>query len=1074
MPLQLLLCPQQVKRLYPQFIRKIACKSLWRLTYLCGFNRIHYAPLRPAPNFGSFNTPLLRLLVHTVVLAIWPLCIHARTHQYIFTRLSVKEGLAANRVYTILQDKKGFIWLGTANGLQRYDGRKLIMFRPPANPGEYLPATGIRQVLEDKQHNFWVRSDSEVGIFDPVTFRYRKAAIQTAAEIPHRSQFHLWCDSKGRVFLIITGHELLVYDSVSHSFRSNHAVMPVPSGLRINCLLEDRATGWYWLATDAGLAIYDPATRQVYTNKFNPLALPVLTAPAFHGPVSTIFLDPRRRLWITTRKPQQNEAHTACYDLAQNRLLAQPGGLHAATGQPQFFQQTDGRLWAYGPKLFATYETEQHSFRYIRNNHMDEYGIQYNEVYCVYEDNEENLWIGTDEGVFIFNPGREMFNTVLTAGNNDKELPVTAFLELPDRRILVSTAGGGIMTYNSNLVRIPNTILLQAPANDRAWYNQYALCYASRSGKVWIGCQEGRIIIHDPVTGQTSFHKIPVLYNRIIKHIVEDRAGNIWLGCEEGELVVWKAATGYGSSFTKGFAVVKDFNTTLNNLYCDHQGQLWVTTHMRGLFQLNPATCEVTAHYDTKKGPGRSLYSNQVNDILQVNDSLLFVTAGALHMLNRYTGAIEIISTEEGLPAASPINLELDNDGNLWMGLLNGICRYNYKRKTFSRFTSRDGLIQENFFAGLKLRNGQLLFGSTHGFVHFHPARVLNNTDPPLDVAITDFKLFNTYLPPDSIMKLDKVRLGPAENSITIEFAALSFLQRDKIVYYYKMDGINDDWVRTDRILAANYTLLPPGEYTFNVMCENADGLESKNITRLVIYIRPPFWRTWWFMALIALSIASLIYTLHRLRVQRLLAMEKVRTRIARDLHDDMGSTLSTINILSTMARMKVRGDVAKTEELLEKISDNSSRMMEAMDDIVWSINPMNDTMQRITARMREFATGVLEAKNIEFTFRVDELVQDLKLDMEARRDLFLIFKEAVNNLAKYSQCRHAAIDIYIQKNKLLLTISDDGIGFDVLHCDGGNGLINMQQRAQSINGKLSIDSKPGAGASIVLEVPVA
>jgi nitrate/nitrite-specific signal transduction histidine kinase len=322
-------------------------------------------------------------------------------------------------------------------------------------------------------------------------------------------------------------------------------------------------------------------------------------------------------------------------------------------------------------------------------------------------------------------------------------------------------------------------------------------------------------------------------------------------------------------------------------------------------------------------------------------------------------------------------------------------------------------------------------------------------------------------------MKLDKVRLGYTENSITIEFAALSFLQRDKIVYYYKLKGLNKEWIRTDRQLSANYTLLPPGEYTFMVMCENADGVESKNITQLVIYITPPFWRTWWFMTLVAIAIAAIIYVIHRLRVNRLLAMEKVRTRIARDLHDDMGSTLSTINILSTMAKMKVHKDTDKTEEYLEKIGDNSSRMMEAMDDIVWSINPMNDNMQKITARMREFATGVLEAKNMDFTFRVDQQVQELKLDMEGRRDLFLLFKEAVNNLAKYSQCSKAAIDISVHKNKLLMTISDNGIGFDVNNSDGGNGLINMQKRAQSMKGRLSIESKKQVGTEVKLEVPL-
>src|SRR5688572_18162170 len=151
--------------------------------------------------------------------ALLPSLLHAQSRQYIFTRLTVKEGLASNRVYSILQDKKGFMWMGTANGLQRFDGRKLIMFRPPANPGEYLPATAIYQIFEDARNNFWVRSESEVGIFDPVTYRYKKATIKTETEIPTRSQLRLWQDSKGNIFLVITRREVLAYDSATNEFR---------------------------------------------------------------------------------------------------------------------------------------------------------------------------------------------------------------------------------------------------------------------------------------------------------------------------------------------------------------------------------------------------------------------------------------------------------------------------------------------------------------------------------------------------------------------------------------------------------------------------------------------------------------------------------------------------------------------------------------------------------------------------------------------------------------------------------------------------------------------------------------
>jgi signal transduction histidine kinase len=204
-----------------------------------------------------------------------------------------------------------------------------------------------------------------------------------------------------------------------------------------------------------------------------------------------------------------------------------------------------------------------------------------------------------------------------------------------------------------------------------------------------------------------------------------------------------------------------------------------------------------------------------------------------------------------------------------------------------------------------------------------------------------------------------------------------------------------------------------------------------------------------------------------------LLAVEKLRNKVARDLHDDMGSTLSTINILTSMAKTKMNTDIVKTTEYLGKISDNSQRMMEAMDDIVWSIKPSNDSMQKIAARMREFATNVLEAKEIELDFKVDDKVYDEKLDMEARRDFFLVFKEVINNAAKYSKASRVSVYVTVQKNWLVLSIKDNGTGFDVTQTDNGNGLGNMRKRAEAMRGSIQVFSKPGQGTEVQLKVPV-
>lgn len=1024
---------------------------------------------------------MLRIKVYSILLVCLPSVLLAQHRKYVFNRLSSKDGLASNHVLSILQDQKGFIWLGTANGLQRYDGRKVVMFRPPPGDKNYLPTAPIKQIAEDINHHFWVRTEQEVGIFDPVTFRYKKAIIKTDAEVPPRSEYFLWMDSKGNIFLIITRVGVLAYHWETNTFSKDDSRIRLPKGWSVRRLLEDPKTGNYWMGADSGLVLYNTRNKSLSYYGHNASQLPILDNPAFTDPVTAMFIDQQSRFWLTTWNLKGSEKFF-CYDMINNRMTKDTAGL--AVRPPgykevhAFSQQSNGAIWAYGERLLMGFDTLTKKFQYIRNDYVDDYDIKYDLVNCMYEDREQNTWIGTDEGVYIFNPARQMFNSIVLQSplldNTKTNLQVNGFLLTNNNNLLIASWGLGTLSCDSNFLPFKNNILKGVPAGDNNYTMQWDLHEEKSTGHIWIACQEGRIIIYDPLTGQSSFHKLPAAEQRTIRQITEDKEGNIWLATQYGHIIKWNPAAGYGKDFMQGFSLIQNVNTIVYKMVADKEGFLWLCTHMKGLYKMEPGSGTIMAHYDSKGGPGKSLYSDAAGDLLQYNDSLFFISSGALNLLNQKTGNIQQITTDDGLPSMSVTSMEKDNENNLWLGLADGICRYNPKRKVFTLFTQRDGIIYANFKynASVRLRDGKLVFGNPHNLVFFQPAQAYS-TSPPLNVTITDFKLFNTYLPPDSIMKLERVELDHSQNSITIEFAALSFLQRDKIVYYYQLEGINKEWSRPDKGLFANYTSLPPGHYTFKVMCENAEGVESKSITTLKIYIRPPFWRTWWFLSLVVLAIAALIYFIHRLRVNQLLSMERVRTRIARDLHDDMGSTLSTINILSEMAKMKVETDTAKTSEYLSKISDNSSRMMEAMDDIVWSINPMNDSMQRITARMREFATGVLEARNIDFTFRVDEEVQDLKLDMEARRDFFLLFKEAVNNLAKYACCKNAVIDISIQKEHLIMKIMDDGIGFDVQHADSGNGLFNMKKRAQSLNGTLAIESSPGKGTQVLLDVPL-
>jgi signal transduction histidine kinase len=258
---------------------------------------------------------------------------------------------------------------------------------------------------------------------------------------------------------------------------------------------------------------------------------------------------------------------------------------------------------------------------------------------------------------------------------------------------------------------------------------------------------------------------------------------------------------------------------------------------------------------------------------------------------------------------------------------------------------------------------------------------------------------------------------------------------------------------------------LNPGKYIFRVRATNNDGVWSPQEASLVIIITPPFWQTWWFRTIIALAAIALVYGIYRYRLQQVLRFQNIRNRIASDLHDDIGSTLNSISVYSEVAR----NDPDKRNYSLNMIGESSRKVIDAMSDIVWTINPDNDSFEKIILRMRSFAYNLFRAKNIEFNFRADESLNHLKLSLEKRRNFYLIFKETINNLIKYSKAKRVQISLVHNSHSVILLIRDDGIGFNASQNFNGNGLANIRKRAKEMNAQIDIESGEGFGTSVQL-----
>jgi len=392
-----------------------------------------------------------------------------------------------------------------------------------------------------------------------------------------------------------------------------------------------------------------------------------------------------------------------------------------------------------------------------------------------------------------------------------------------------------------------------------------------------------------------------------------------------------------------------------------------------------------------------------------------------------------------------------------------------------SAFTADESSIMQVSPSSSFTRIGnQIVFGFRNGYAYFTPDLKIDSIPSAPEIEEVNVNNRHILLPFSADKGEDKPVFNHSENSINIAFTAFLFNNPDHINFRYRL-GTNSGWQYAEDQRRANYAQLEPGDYTFYVQSGNKNGAWNSHSASISFVITPPYWETWWFRTVVALVIAFALYRLYRYRIKHILAIERIRERIASDFHDDIGSALSSISIFSEVAdkQLKEQLPAEKTREVISHISFHSRAMLDAMDDIIWAVNPQNDHFNDLAIRMREFAIPLLEARNIRFEIDINESILNTRIKMEARKNIFLIFKECINNLLKHAACTSMKLSVGKSNGQLEFVISDDGKGFDADALSSRNGLKNMRKRAQEIGSKISIRSQPGNGTMIRLLVDI-
>ena len=363
------------------------------------------------------------------------------------------------------------------------------------------------------------------------------------------------------------------------------------------------------------------------------------------------------------------------------------------------------------------------------------------------------------------------------------------------------------------------------------------------------------------------------------------------------------------------------------------------------------------------------------------------------------------------------------------------------------------------------------------GVTRFDPrAEHKASQPPPIYISRVNIMGQDLTLPETGTVRVAPMNLAASLNNLTIDYVGVQFRGEDTLLYQHKLEGADADWSAPAKPRSVSYASLSSGSYRFLVRVLNRDGLVSQPAV-FEFRILPPIYLRWWFIALVMMTFAGIAFSLYRYRVRQLLALERVRTRIATDLHDDIGASLSRVAILSEVERQQNTGLSGESEGRLAEIANSARELIDSMSDIVWSVDPRRDDLGNVVARVREFGADVFEAQGIGWDLQVAPDLEKTKLTPEQRRDIFLICKEALNNVARHAACRRVTLALRVSGQQILVEIKDDGRGFAaatvVENGHGGHGLANMQERAARLGGNLDIASDPGQGTQLNLTIPL-
>lgn len=1002
-----------------------------------------------------------------------------------FESLSLQKGVSLNLTYAMLQDSRGYLWFGTMYGLVKYDGKDYTTYRSDPWDSSSISFDDIISLFEDHNGNIWVGTwGGGLNKLDPVTGKFTRY-LYKQNDSYSLSDNIVWSineDVKGNIWVGTQRRGINKIETKTGEVLHYETDKDKDNSLPSNSIFKiyKEKNGTIWVGSQGGLSKFLPET-----DSFENYTVAAESGEKI-GLVHSILRDSRNRLLLATA--------TGLYTLDERK-----GKLFHITDDKSnilndgvilsLVEDRKNNIWAGTVMGLVKLKSGNADDAILyTHNFENQNSLIGNRVTSLMEDQAGVLWAAAYRGgVDKITDRTENFSNYSYNPDNKNSLGtyyVSFFAQDDDGNIWIVGYNNILTKFNPETNSFKRFKLVQNKPKKNTSFSVTSI--VNDNNKLWIATNRG-LIVFDAQKGKQLNLPDGILKNRDvaygnIPYLLLSSDHKLWISVSEKGIYRYDFLT---QKFDHYINPSNDLTNYMKNIvqviYEDKDHTIWAGS-LGGLLKLNQSTRQFKTYSHRLTDP-ESLSNDYVYFITEDSKGDFWIgTSNGLNRFDKEKEAFTTYSEKDGLPNNVIMSILEDSRKNLWISTNKGLARYDVEKKTFKNFDVDDGLSTNIFFAQSAIagKDGRFYFGGNRGFTSFYPSQIkLNQYIPP--VYITNLKAGKDIGELNQITPGANKHVFPYDrNFYEIDFASLDFTNPDKNVYKYKLEALDENWIYSGNKNTVVYTDLSPGKYLFKVMGSNSDGVWNEKPATLELIIQPPFWRTWWFSSLTILILLSVIYFTHLIRTRNKIAAAlriekireeenaKVRKQAAIDFHDELGHRLTRISLLTEIAKRKLDYKNNEVIPLLKKISENSIQLYEGTKDFIWAIDPQNDSLYDLIIRLKDFGDEIFTDTDVAFFVSgVTSELEKTSLTTDMKRHLALIFKEGMHNSLKHSHSHSVILESKIEADEVVITLKDDGAGFDSDKVSAGNGLKNMKKRAEKINGILLINSSPGKGTSI-------